>query len=56
MKNVWRLVLVASLLAEGAGAQRPKTPAFRPVPELGYRALPDFFGFPSPPGSRPEWR
>jgi DNA-binding beta-propeller fold protein YncE len=48
MKKVWRLMLVASLLAEGAGGERPKAPAFRPVPELGYRALPDFFGFPSP--------
>jgi len=48
MKKVWWLVVGVSLLAGGAGAQRPKTPAFGPVPELGYRVLPDFFEFPSP--------
>jgi len=48
MKKVLRLVLMPSLLIVTAGTRDLKTFELQPVPELGYRAVPDFFQFPSP--------
>ena len=45
MNNVLRFAF-ASLLIVTARSQAQDEPGFRPVPELGYRVMPDFFHFP----------
>jgi DNA-binding beta-propeller fold protein YncE len=48
MNNVLRLVVIALLFVTlGAEAQETKAGAFQPVPELGYRVVPDFFQAPA---------
>jgi DNA-binding beta-propeller fold protein YncE len=41
-------MLIVPLLFKSTEAQNTKTQKFQPVPELGYRVVPDFFEFPSP--------
>ncbi len=44
MNNLLRLAVIALVFVIGrAEAQDTKGAAFQPVPELGYRVIPDFF-------------
>ena len=48
MKTGWRKALLfGPILAAVAVAQVAKSPEFQPVPELGYRVVPDFFELPA---------
>ena len=44
MKTRWRVALICLLaFAAAAAAQIARSLEFQPVPELGYRVVPDFF-------------
>jgi DNA-binding beta-propeller fold protein YncE len=47
MRKMSWLAVVASISCITLFAQAAKSSEFKPVPELGYRVLPDFFQFPS---------